>query len=103
VAGADGGAGFLVFGVPAIVIGSALLLGVIGFLAAMIWRRDDRRTLLVALTVMAIAFFVLPTRVHERYLFPFFALSAVLLAVSPRWAAVYLVLAIANTRISTAF
>jgi 4-amino-4-deoxy-L-arabinose transferase-like glycosyltransferase len=97
LAGADGGAGFLVFGVPAVVVGSALLLGVIGFLAAMIWRRDDRRTLLVALAVMAIAFFVLPTRVHERYLFPFFALGAVLLAVSPRWAAVYVVLAIANT------
>jgi hypothetical protein len=97
LAGADGGAGFLVFGVPAVMVGGALLLGVIGFLAATIWRRDDRRTLLVALTVMAIAFFVLPTRVHERYLFPFFALGAVLLAVSPRWAAVYGVLAIANT------
>ena len=57
---------------------------------------DDRRTLLVALAVMAIAFFVLPTRVHERYLFPFFALGAVLVAVRPRWAAVYAVLAIAN-------
>ena len=97
MAGADGGAGFLVFGIPAVLIGSALLLGVIGFLAATIWRRSDRRTLLVALAVMAIAFFVLPTRVHERYLFPFFALGAVLLAVSPRWAAVYVVLAIANT------
>jgi hypothetical protein len=97
LAGADGGAGFLVLGIPAVVVGSALLLGVIGFLATTIWRRDDRRTLLVALAVMAIAFFVLPTRVHERYLFPFFALGAVLLAVSPRWAAVYTVLAIANT------
>jgi dolichyl-phosphate-mannose--protein O-mannosyl transferase len=97
MAGADGGAGFLILGIPAVVVGSALLLGVIGLLAAMIWRRDDRRTLLVALAVMAIAFFVLPTRVHERYLFPFFALGAVLLAVSPRWGAVYLVLAVANT------
>ena len=96
-AGADGGTGFLVFGVPALVFGAALLLGVIGFLAATIWRRDDRRTLLAALAVMAIAFFVLPTRVHERYLFPFFAFGAVLLAVSPRWAAVYAVLAVANS------
>ena len=95
--GADGGAGFLVFGIPAIAVGSALLVGVIAFLAATIWRRDDRRTLLVALAVIAIAFFVLPTRVHERYLFPFFALGAVLLAVSPRWAGVYAVLAVANT------
>ena len=96
-AGANGGPGFLVLGVPAIVIGSGLLLALIGVLAATIWRRDDRRTFLVALTVMAIAFFVLPTRVHERYLFPFFALGAVLVAVSPRWTPVYVVLAIANS------
>ncbi len=96
-AGADGGPGFLVFGIPAIVVGTALLLGMIGFLAAVIWRRDDRRTFLAALAVLAIAFFVLPTRVHERYLFPFFALGAVLVAVSPRWIGVYLALAAANT------
>ncbi len=95
--GPDGGAGFLVLGIPAIAVGSGLLLGLIAFLAATIWRRDDRRTLLVALAVIAIAFFVLPTRVHERYLFPFFALGAVLLAVSPRWAGLYAVLAVANT------
>ena len=96
-AGPDGGAGFLVLGVPAVVFGSALLVGVIAFLAAMIWRRDDRRTFLVALAVLAIAFFVLPTRVHERYLYPFFALGAVLVAVSPRWIGVYAALAVANT------
>ena len=77
--------------------GSGLLVGVIAFLAAMIWRRDDRRTFLVALAVLAIAFFVLPTRVHERYLYPFFALGAVLVAVSPRWIGVYAALAVANT------
>ncbi len=62
-----------------------------------LWRRhDDRRALLVALAVMAVAFFVLPTRVHERYLYPFFALGAILLVLRPRWAVVYAVLAIAN-------
>jgi hypothetical protein len=62
-----------------------------------LWRRhDDRRALLVALAVMAVAFFVLPTRVHERYLYPFFALGAILLVLRPRWAAVYAVLAAAN-------
>ncbi len=96
-AGPDGGAGFLVMGVPAVVVGSGLLLGMIAFLAAVIWRRDDRRTFLVALAVLAIAFFVLPTRVHERYLYPFFALGAVLVAVSPRWIGVYVALAAANT------
>ena len=38
--------------------------------------RDDALSLLVALSIMAIAFFVVPTRAHERYLFPFFGLGA---------------------------
>ena len=59
-------------------------------------RRDDRRTVLVGLTVLAIAFFVVPTRVHERYLFPFFALGAILAATSFRWRLAYFVLAVAN-------
>ncbi len=36
----------------------------------MVARRDDLRGVLLASLVLAIAFFVLPTRVHERYLFP---------------------------------
>jgi hypothetical protein len=52
--------------------------------------------LLVALTILSIAFFVEPTRAHERYLFPFFALGAVLLAASWRWTVLYVALAIAN-------
>ena len=62
------------------------------------WRRDDPRTLLVALAVMAVAFFVLPTRVHERYLYPFFALGAILAAVRPRAGCFYGVLAVGEPR-----
>jgi hypothetical protein len=88
---------FTIGGVPAVLIGGALIAAAIVALMAVLWRRhDDRRALLVALAVMAIAFFVLPTRVHERYLYPFFALGAILLALRPRWAAVYAVLAAAN-------
>jgi predicted membrane-bound dolichyl-phosphate-mannose-protein mannosyltransferase len=47
-------------------------------------RRDDMRGILLAALVMAIAFFVLPTRVHERYLFPAIALATPLL-LSGRW------------------
>ena len=71
----------------------ATLLGV-GLWAA--WR-DDMQSLLVALTILSIAFFVEPTRAHERYLFPFFLLGAVLLAVSWRWTIAYVVLSIVNT------
>ena len=64
-----------VFGVvPAIAIGTALLVGAFLVVLWAAWR-PDRLTLLVGLAVLALAFFVLPTRVHERYGYPFFALG----------------------------
>ncbi len=93
----DPGQPFYSFGpVPAVAVGTALLLAFIAVLCAIAWRRPDRRTLLVVLTVMAIGFFVLPTRVHERYLYPAFALGAILAATSTRWRVAYLVLAVAS-------
>ncbi|MGH2513666.1 MAG: phospholipid carrier-dependent glycosyltransferase, partial [Candidatus Limnocylindrales bacterium] len=85
-----------ILGVPALFVGTGLLLVVIGLVAIVVARRDDRRTILVGLTVLAIAFFVVPTRVHERYLFPFFALGAILAATSFRWRLAYFALAVAN-------
>src|SRR6185369_2671416 len=54
-------------------------------------RRPDRLTVLVGVAVLALAFFVLPTRVHERYLFPLVAVGAILAAVSPRWRIAYVI------------
>ncbi len=82
--------------VPAIVVGTGLLLLAIAAVLVVAARRPDRLTLLVALAVLALAFFVLPTRVHERYGYPFFALGAILAAVSLRWLAAYIVLSIAT-------
>jgi 4-amino-4-deoxy-L-arabinose transferase-like glycosyltransferase len=95
--GVPGDPYYTVLGAPAVLAGSLILGAAIAALMVVLWRRhDDRRALLVALAVMAVAFFVLPTRVHERYLYPFFALGAILIALRPRWAAVYGVLAAAN-------
>ena len=85
-----------ILGIPALFVGTALLLAVIVLVTVVVARRDDRRTVLVGLTILAIAFFVVPTRVHERYLFPFFALGAILAATSFRWRFAYFVLAVAN-------
>ncbi|HEY4632831.1 MAG TPA: hypothetical protein VIH00_02855, partial [Candidatus Limnocylindrales bacterium] len=97
IAGDRCGAGVAVVGaVPAVAIGAGLLLLAI---AAILWiagRHPDRLTLLVALALLALAFFILPTRVHERYGFPFFALGAILFAVSSRWRLAYVVLSIAT-------
>ncbi len=93
----NAGATYLsIAGIPAVFVGSVVLVAVIAALAAVLWRRDDRRTFLVTLTVLSIAFFVLPTRVHERYLYPFFALGAVVVVLSPRWWWIYAALAAAN-------
>ena len=107
----------LVAGIPAVYVGTALLLTAIGIVCAVLAihaRRstvtvddglpggplrvvvDDRRLLVIALTVLAVAFFVLPTRVHERYLFPAFAIGAILAATSIRWRIAYVVLAAAS-------
>lgn len=83
-------------GVPAVLIGTGLLLATVALILWIVARRPDRLTLLVGLAVLALAFFVVPTRVHERYIYPFFALGAILAAVSVRWRPAYLVLSLAT-------
>jgi len=82
--------------IPAVLVGTALLLGTVIATVLAVARRPDRRTILVGLAVLAIAFFVVPTRVHERYLFPFYAVGGILAAVSIRWRVAWLALSIAT-------
>lgn len=73
----------------AFTIGSAVVswqtVGFILFAAVVliaVWqlaRRDDAEGLLLGALLLAVAFFVLPTRVHERYMFPALALAAPLI------------------------
>ena len=68
-----------------VAIGGALLAGgfVLGLLRAA-WR-DDRRSIVLLAIFLSLGFFVLPTRVHERYLFPVFALLPLLAVFDRRW------------------
>ncbi len=91
-----GDTGFAFGPVPAVLVGSALLFAAVLAVGWLVSRRPDRLTILVGLSVLAVAFFVLPTRVHERYMFPFFALGAILAAVSSRWRIAYAVLSVVN-------
>ena len=75
---------------------AVLLLGTAALVAWAVARRPDRLTILVGVAVLALAFFAAPTRVHERYLFPFFGLAAILLAFSWRWAIAYVVAGLAT-------
>ena len=102
------GCGVVAIGLGALVVAqffgplSAAVVGDVALLAILVgvslWAawRDDPRSLVVALAILAIAFFAVPTRAHERYLFPFFGAGAILLAISWRWRAAYVILAVAN-------
>ncbi|HEX7496511.1 MAG TPA: phospholipid carrier-dependent glycosyltransferase [Candidatus Limnocylindrales bacterium] len=79
------------------VVGDGFLLAILLGVGAWAAWRDDRLSLLVGLTILSIAFFVVPTRAHERYLFPFFGLGAILLSMSWRWSVAYVLLAAVNS------
>jgi len=67
-----------------------LLFAVFAVLALVqVARRDDMRGVLLASLVLAIAFFALPTRVHERYLFPALAIGALLVLSGRAWPWIY--------------
>jgi hypothetical protein len=70
----------IVAGLSAATIGAGLLIGTALVVAVGLLLRDGRMTLVLSLAVMAFAFYALPTRVHERYLVPFFAPGALLAA-----------------------
>ncbi len=95
-AGPDCSTGVVFGAIPALVVGSVLLVAAMVVVSLLVARRPDRRTILVGLIVLALAFFVLPTRVHERYLFPFFALAAIPAAFSFRWRLAYVLVAAAT-------
>ncbi len=70
---------------PGVVIGAALLLGGFAIGALRAFWDDDRRSIVIVTTFLALCFFILPTRVHERYMFPIFALLPLLAVVDRRW------------------
>ncbi|MDP9251179.1 MAG: hypothetical protein M3O78_07400, partial [Chloroflexota bacterium] len=73
----------------------AILFGAVALVALVqVARRDDPLGLLTGSLLLAVAFFALPTRVHERYLFPALALAAPLVARSWRAAATYAALSL---------
>ncbi len=85
------------WGADAAFVGYGVVLLVAGLLLACVplWRRRDTATFLAAGAIAACAFYFLPTRAHERYLFPAFVLLLPLAAVRVRLLWPYLVLSLA--------
>jgi hypothetical protein len=81
-------------GLSAVTIGAGLLASIGLLVSGGLLIRDGRLPVLLGLAVLAFAFYAVPTRVHERYLVPFFAVGAILAAGS---------LARAATLVATAF
>ncbi|MEP7360125.1 MAG: phospholipid carrier-dependent glycosyltransferase [Chloroflexota bacterium] len=80
---------------PGVVVGGLLLA--IGFAFGVLrlaWQ-DDRRSIVAVAIFLALAFFMLPTRVHERYMFPIFGLLPLLAVVDRRWMIATVALSIA--------
>ncbi|HEX2883738.1 MAG TPA: phospholipid carrier-dependent glycosyltransferase [Candidatus Limnocylindria bacterium] len=70
-------------------VGTVLFAAAAIIALVVVARRDDVRGVLLAALLLAVAFFVLPTRVHERYLFPALALAAPLLFAGRSWPWIY--------------
>ena len=90
------GRAFSVGAIPAVIVGTLLTLIAFFVISVLVARRPDRQTMLVGVAALAIVFFVVPTRVHERYLFPLVALGAILAAVSWRWRIAYVLSGLAT-------
>lgn len=71
--------------ITGVTIGSTLLgLGFLIGIARLLWRADCRSIALVG-AFLCLCFFVLPTRVHERYLIPVFAFACLLAPFDRKW------------------
>jgi Gpi18-like mannosyltransferase len=79
---------------PYVGIGGVLLLAGIAGSLLPLRRGHDLATLLAVGLMLAFAFYFLPTRVHERYLFPALAVAAPFAAVDRSSLAAYLALSI---------
>ena len=82
---------------PLFWVGAMLLLIGLVFALLPLRRRQDLRTILTVGVFVVFAFYFLPTRVHERYLFPTMALLAPMAAVNWRVFVAYLLMTAAFT------
>ena len=75
----------VIAGIPAVALGAGCSSASNSLAAIGLLIRSDRLAILLGFTLVAFAFYALPTRVHERYLFPAFASGALLaVAAAPR-------------------
>jgi Gpi18-like mannosyltransferase len=57
-----------------------------------LYKKNDNKSIVLAMSSVALGFFMLPTEIHERYMFPFFALFSLVLIKNIKYVLIYLVL-----------
>jgi len=72
--------------------GTGLMLVALGLIVVVYCRRSEPDMLLWACLALSFAAFLLPTRGHERYLFPALVFAAAPAAISPRYRLIYALL-----------
>lgn len=88
---------YQIFGIPAQFIGLGLFLIVASTTAIVLFKKREPIAVLTGFALLLVAFFVLPTRVHERYLVQAFAILAVIWATKLWQRVALVVISIANT------
>ena len=83
-------------GTTAFIVGASALAAVGLVVAGGLLVRDGRVPILLGFAIVAFAFYAVPTRVHERYLFPFFTAGALLAAEFVAASAGYLIVGLLN-------
>lgn len=73
-------------------VGNVLFAAAVLTALAVLLRRVDGVAVVFVALVIAVAFFALPTRVHERYLYPSLALGIPLLCFGAAWRRLYVAL-----------
>lgn len=82
--------------VTGVMIGTVVLIAGFALGVARLIRRSDLWSITLVGAYLSLCFFILPTRVHERYLLPAFAFFALLAALDPKWLWATVVLAIGS-------
>jgi len=72
-----------------------ILLGVYCiFILYYLHKKNNQNSILIASSAMVFAFFILPTQIHERYLFPFFALFSLIYFKNKDLKYIYIILSV---------
>ena len=86
----------LYFGVSARIWGIAVVLMVMVVLVFFLRKRQNEKRLFISLAVISLVSFLFMTRIHERYLYPFFIPATILLASIPGILIPYLILSLTH-------